>query len=105
VCWRSSPRQRVFGYISMKRASRRKRSARHRALADRARGEAEELIVYLLDDFYLELEPVGRLDIVASLARRALHYYDKLPPELHTAETERNRALAQVRYGTVLRYQ
>ncbi|MCM3905317.1 MAG: hypothetical protein ND866_26775, partial [Pyrinomonadaceae bacterium] len=53
----------------------------------------------LLDDFYLELEPVGRLDIVAELAKRALDYYGALPAELRTAETDRNRALALVRYG------
>ena len=40
-------------------------------MAETARSEAEKLVVYLLDDFYLELEPVGRLDIVgrASEAR------------------------------------
>ncbi len=74
-------------------------------MAEAARGEAEKLIVYLLDDFYLELEPVGRLDIVAELAKRALDYYGALPPELRTPETNRNRALALVRYGAVLRNQ
>ena len=48
-------------------------------MAESARGEAEKLIVYLLDDFYLELEPVGRLDIVAALAKRAVDYYAALP--------------------------
>src|SRR6266705_3515375 len=70
-----------------------------------ARGEAEKLIVYLLDDFYLELEPVGRLDIVAALSKRAVDYYAGLPPELRSAETDRNRALALVRYGAALRTQ
>jgi tetratricopeptide (TPR) repeat protein len=74
-------------------------------MAEGARGEAEKLVVYLLDDFYLELEPVGRLDIVAELSKRAIDYYDALPPELRTAETNRNRALALVRYGAVLRNQ
>ncbi len=89
----------IFGYENMKRA-------RHaEANAQAARGEAEKLIVYLLDDFYLELEPVGRLDIVAELARRAVNYYRELPSELRTPETNRNRALALVRYGAALRYQ
>ncbi|HEX6137500.1 MAG TPA: hypothetical protein VF059_07565, partial [Casimicrobiaceae bacterium] len=57
------------------------------------------------DDFYLELEPVGRLDIVAQLSKRALDYYDALPAELRNDETNRNRALALVRYGAVLRTQ
>ncbi len=96
----------IFGYISTKRAEQAEAKAQQtRQMAEAARGEAEKLIVYLLDDFYLELEPVGRLDIVAELSKRALAYYDALPPELRTAETNRNRALALVRYGYVLRYQ
>jgi tetratricopeptide (TPR) repeat protein len=88
----------AFGYYHMTRA----KEAESKAHA--MRGEAEKLIVYLLDDFYLELEPVGRLDIVAELSRRALEYYATLSPEMRTPQTERNRALAQVRYGHVMRY-
>jgi hypothetical protein len=76
-----------------------------RAVAEAARSESERLIVYLLDDFYRELEPVGRLEIVGELAQRALAYYDGLPPELRGAETRRNQALAQARHGLVLRNQ
>jgi hypothetical protein len=96
----------VFGYLNMKRAQEAElRAQQTRQLAETARGEAEKLIVYLLDDFYLELEPVGRLDIVAALSKRAIDYYAALPPELRTAETDRNRALALVRYGAALRTQ
>jgi tetratricopeptide (TPR) repeat protein len=96
----------VFGYVSMKRAQEAELKAQQtRAMAESARGEAEKLIVYLLDDFYLELEPVGRLDIVAALSKRAVDYYAALPPELRSTETDRNRALALVRYGAALRTQ
>jgi tetratricopeptide (TPR) repeat protein len=96
----------IFGYISTKRAQQAELKAdQTRAMAESARGEAEKLIVYLLDDFYLELEPVGRLDIVAALSKRAVDYYAALPPELRSAETDRNRALALVRYGAALRTQ
>ncbi len=96
----------LFGYVSMKRAQRAEAQALEtRTLAESARGEAEKLIVYLLDDFYLELEPVGRLDIVAALAKRAVDYYAALPPALRSTETDRNRALALVRYGAALRNQ
>jgi hypothetical protein len=74
-------------------------------MAEAARSESERLVVYLLDDFYTELEPVGRLDLVADLAKRAIAYYDGLPKPLQTPETARNRALAQVRYAAVLRTQ
>ena len=77
------PASAIFGYFSMKRAQEAEAQAQQtRAMAESARGEAEKLIVYLLDDFYLELEPVGRLDIVAELAKRAVDYYAALPPEL-----------------------
>ena len=74
-------------------------------MAEQARGESEKLVVYLLDDFYRELEPVGRLNLVGELAKRAIDYYQALPAELRTPDTERNQALAQVRYGAVLRIQ
>jgi tetratricopeptide (TPR) repeat protein len=96
----------LYGYVSAQRAHRAEVAAdKTRELAEQARGEAERLIVFLLDDFQRELEPVGRLDIVAELARRAIDYYEALPRELRTDETDRNRALALVRYGTVLRVQ
>ncbi len=96
----------IFGYLSMKRAQQAELAAQEtRQMAEAARGEAEKLIVYLLDDFYLELEPVGRLDIVAALSKRAVDYYAALPPELRSTETDRNRALALVRYGAALRNQ
>jgi tetratricopeptide (TPR) repeat protein len=89
----------IFGYKNMKE------SQETRTAAESARSEAEKLVVYLLEDFYLELEPVGRLDIVADLSKRAVAYYDGLPKTLRTAESERNRALALARYGVVLRRQ
>jgi hypothetical protein len=96
----------VFGYLNMERARAAEAKAlQTRQMAEQARSEAEKLMVYLLDDFTTELEPTGRLDIVAQLAQRALGYYKELPPELRTPETERNRALALVRYGAVLRSQ
>lgn len=96
----------LFGYQNMKRAqSAEAESERTRLMAQSARGEAEKLVVYLLDDFYEELAPIGQLEIVGDLAQRALAYYRELPRELHTPDTDRNRALALVRYGNVLRQQ
>ena len=96
----------VFGFVSMKRAQQAELKAQQtREMAEAARGESEKLVVYLLDDFYRELEPVGRLNVVGDLAKRAIDYYQALPAELRTPDTERNQALAQVRYGAVLRVQ
>ncbi|HEY5365327.1 MAG TPA: hypothetical protein VIL19_02550 [Casimicrobiaceae bacterium] len=96
----------LFGYASTRRAQHAEQEAQQTRLqSDLARAQAEKLTVFLLDDFQLELAPVGRLDIVADLAQRALAYYDGLPVELRTPETNRNRALALVRYGEALRVQ
>jgi hypothetical protein len=86
----------IFGYVSMQHAQST------RQMAETARGESERLIVYLFDDFSRELEPLGRLEIVAGLARHVLEYYEGLPEELRTPETDRNRAMALARYGSVL---
>ena len=96
----------IYGYFATERAQAAEAAAEAtRLAAEQARGEAEKLVLYLLDDFQLELAPVGRLDIVAELAKRAIDYYGGLPPALRNAQSERNRALALVRYGTVLRTQ
>ncbi len=89
----------LFGYVNMQRAQHT------REVAETARGQAENLVVYLLDDFQLELEPVGRLDVVGGLAKRAIDYYAALPPELRDDKTARNQALAQVRIAVALRLQ
>ena len=94
----------IWGFISTNRAKEAEAKAQAtQAQAERARGEAEKLVAFLLDDFQLELEPIGRLDIVASLAKRAMDYYGGLPAELRSNATERNRALAEVRYALSLR--
>jgi hypothetical protein len=94
----------IWGFISTNRAKEAEAQAHEtRRLAESGRAEAEKLVVYLLEDFQLELEPVGRLDIVANLSKRAMDYYAGLPSALRTPATERNRALAEVRFAIALR--
>jgi len=93
----------IFGYYSTQRAHVAEAEAQKtRALSESSRGEAEKLVVFILDDFYEEMAPIGRLDVVGSLAKKAVEYYQQLPPEARTAETKRNSALAQSRYAQVL---
>ena len=92
----------IFGYQNMKRVQQAELATkRTHQMAEGARAEAEKLVVYMLEDLYGELEPVGRLDVVGELSKRALDYYAALPPELRTGEAERNRALALARSGAV----
>jgi hypothetical protein len=60
----------VFGWVNFNRARVADAEAQQaRQMADQARSEAEALVSFLIEDFYAELEPTGRLEIMASLAR------------------------------------
>jgi len=83
----------AFGWVNLRRA----RAAD--AAAQQARGEAERLVGFLIEDFYAELEPTGRLETMGKLAHMAVGYYDGLPPGLVTPKTRLYRAMALVREG------
>jgi hypothetical protein len=85
-----------FGWFNLQRA----RAAD--AAAQKARGDAEHLVAFLIEDFYGELKPTGRLETLGKLARTTIQYYEGLPPELVTPETESYRAMAMVREGEAL---
>lgn len=84
----------AFGFIGMHRA----RTAE--AEAQKSRTDAENLVGFLIEDFYAELAPTGRLETLGKLASKAVAYYDSLPPELQSQQTEINRAMALVRLGS-----
>lgn len=87
----------AFGYVNMHRAEQT------RAMADAGRAEAEKLVSYLLDDFYDQLQPIGRVDIMSDLVARTADYYRRLPAAMRTADTERNRAFVLLRMGMLRR--
>ena len=76
-------------------------AAKTRAISETSRAEAEKLVVFILDDFYEEMSPIGRLDVIGGLAKKAVEYYRQLPPEARTAATKRNQAVALSRYAEV----
>ena len=93
----------VFGWINLQRA--RKAEAQTQAareVTEKARREAEKLVGFLLEDFYEELRPTGQVEIVAKLADQAVAYYDALPPELVTNQTQIYRGMALVRKASAL---
>lgn len=93
----------IFGYFSTQRAKIAEAEAQKtRVVSESSRGEAEKLVVFILDDFYEEMSPIGRLDVVGGLAKKAVEYYKQLPAEARTPETQRNSALALSRYASVL---
>jgi len=95
-----------FAWQARQRAQAAEAAAQQtRLMADNARSQAESLLSFLVDDFYQELEPLGRLDIVLSLNQRAVDYYKHLPESLRSSDTERNYALAEVRLAGSLQSQ
>jgi len=84
----------IFGFIGMHRA----KTAQAEAQASRT--HAENLVGFMIDDFYNELAPTGRLGTLGMLAQKTVDYYNGLPPTLLTPETEINKAMALVRLGS-----
>jgi tetratricopeptide (TPR) repeat protein len=93
----------IFGWINLRRAERADAEAQAaRQLTEQARGEAEKLVGFLLEDFYEELKPTGRVEIVGKLADKAVAYYDGLPAGLMTPQTRLYRGMAIVRKASAL---
>jgi tetratricopeptide (TPR) repeat protein len=84
----------IFGFIGMHRAKIAQ------AEAQASRTHAENLVGFMIDDFYNELAPTGRLGTLGMLAQKTVDYYNGLPPTLLTPETEINKGMALVRLGS-----
>jgi hypothetical protein len=86
----------VFGWINWNRAKAADQQAQ------KARADAEKLVGFLIEDFYAELEPTGRLETMGKLAHMAVSYYDELPEELLTPQTQVYRGMALIREAGAL---
>ncbi len=69
--------------------------------AQRARGEAEDLIEFMLSDLSDRLEPVGRLDILEEVGGEVLEYYDGQDLRSLDAEALSRRARGLLQLGRV----
>ena len=65
--------------------------------------QAETLLGYLTAGFARELENSGRLDVIASLAKREIDYFHGLPADLRGPETQRTAAQALVQFARAQR--
>lgn len=69
--------------------------------AQRARGEAEDLIEFMLSDLGERLEPVGRLDILAEVGGEVLDYYEDQDLKTLDAKALSRRARGLMKLGQV----
>ncbi len=67
-----------------------------RSAAIEARDQAEDLVAFMLEDLSGDLRPVGRLEILEQVARKALDYYEKAPGSDGPAAFRRGSAFAIV---------
>jgi tetratricopeptide (TPR) repeat protein len=84
----------AFGFVGMHRAKTAQ------AEAQTSRTHAENLVGFMIEDFYNQLAPTGQLGTLRVLAQKTVDYYNGLPPTLRTPETEINRAMALVRLAS-----
>ena len=90
----------VFGWVNLRRARVADVQAQEaRVLAEKARGDAEKLVGFLIEDFYEELEPTGRLETMGKLSHQAVKYFEGLPPQLVTPQTRIYQGMALIREG------
>ncbi len=75
-----------------------------RGLAVAARGDAEELLEFMLGDLYEGLTSIGRVDLLEQVARRSLDYYQRNPPS-GTPGAAYRRGLAYKNVARVLESQ
>ena len=76
------------------------RTARDAAIV--ARGEAEDLINYMLFDLREQLEPLGRSRLLASVAEKAEQYFSKQTALTDNDSLARNRAVMFYNRGRIL---
>jgi hypothetical protein len=90
----------VFGWVNLRRARVADVQAQEaRVLAEKARGDAEKLVGFLIEDFYEELQPTGRLETMGKLSNQAVKYFEGLPPQLVTPQTRIYQGMALIREG------
>lgn len=72
----------------------RSQAIEQRQLAELRRGQAEDLITFMLGDLRERLESLGRLDVLEAVGDKATTYFESLPPSELTDQTLASQANA-----------
>ncbi len=82
-------------------AEQRTLAVKARAEAEHRRGQAEDLIDFMVDDLHKQLVPIGKVDILDEAAERAMAYMSSQRPELMAADELAHNATALHNVGKV----
>jgi len=74
---------------------------RERAIADQRRHQAEDLVGFMLGDLRTKLEPIGKLDILDDIGKKAMGYFAAVPKELLSDDELLSRSMALYQIGEV----
>nr|WP_320194230.1 tetratricopeptide repeat protein [uncultured Desulfobacter sp.] len=81
----------IFAYISIQQTAKAQTAEEQAVQAQR---QAEDLANFMLTDLKEKLEPMGRLDLLASLLDKTMEYYGSMNRDRMTDESTNNRAIA-----------
>src|SRR5258707_6721973 len=70
--------------------------------ANDARDQADGLIIFMLHDLRDKLEPIGRLEVLGDVAKKAKEYFERLPKELVLASGLEQQEVMLDNLGDVL---
>ncbi|MEY4941515.1 MAG: hypothetical protein RIQ93_3250, partial [Verrucomicrobiota bacterium] len=102
----------IFGYRSRQRAVAAEQQATTEAanavtarrLADTGRAQAQAVMDYMLTDLREQLTDLGQPGLLTEVSQKTVDYYNGLPPELMSVETQVSKANALANLGEVQAY-
>jgi tetratricopeptide (TPR) repeat protein len=91
----------VLAVVSVQRIVRAQQHAEsQQSIAEEQRGQAEDLMRFMLVDLKAKLEPIGKLELLDTVAKKATAYYERQP-----AQATSERAMVHRNLGDVLKSQ
>jgi len=99
----------VYAFLQRHEAQNQARLAEARRIASQAsekkandaRDQADGLINFMLNDLRDKLQPIGRLDVLDDVAKKAKEYLDILPEELMNVSRQEQQAVMLINLGDV----
>ncbi|HEX4450830.1 MAG TPA: serine/threonine-protein kinase [Kofleriaceae bacterium] len=75
---------------------------KQRAAAVQNRGDAEDLLAFMLGDLHDKLQPLGKTDLLDAVAHKAIAYYQRRGDDLASSDERHKQGVALTNLGDVL---